>query len=212
MSFKLPDLPYAYDALEPHFDEQTMRIHHDKHHAGYTKKLNNAIEDTNLENMTIEQILGEVSKHPAAVRNNAGGYYNHTLFWNILTPGGKAIGDRETSKLHKAIIRSFGDFEGFRKEFMKAATGRFGSGWAWLCVSDPVGELYICSTPNQDNPLMDVNKFTGRPILGVDVWEHAYYLKYQNRRADYLEAFFELINWEVVERWYTSARTQAALV
>ncbi len=211
MAFKLPDLPYPYDAFEPHIDAETMEIHHQKHHAGYTRKLNNAIADTELENESIEQILRGVSKHSTAVRNNGGGYFNHSLFWRIMIPGGKQLAG-ETSRLREGLERAFGGFDKFKDEFKSAATGQFGSGWAWLCVDDPIGELYICSTPNQDNPLMDINDYSGAPILGLDVWEHAYYLKYQNRRADYVDAFFNLINWPEVERRYLGARTETALV
>jgi Fe-Mn family superoxide dismutase len=210
MAFKLPDLPYSYDALEPHFDARTMEIHHQKHHAGYTRKLNNAIAGTELEKMNIEQILRNVSNHSAAVRNNGGGFYNHSLFWQILSPKGGAK-PKEITRVSKAIDRAFGSFESFKEKFKEAATGRFGSGWAWLCIDDPVGELYICSTANQDNPLMDINDFTGIPILGLDVWEHAYYLKYQNRRADYVDAFFDLINWEEIERRYLAARSEVVM-
>lgn len=210
MAFKLPDLPYSYDALEPHFDARTMEIHHQKHHAGYTRKLNDAIAGTKLEKMSIEQILENVSNHSGAVRNNAGGFYNHSLFWKILSPKGGEK-PKETTRIHKAINRAFGSFESFKEEFKKAATGQFGSGWAWLCIDDPVGELYICSTANQDNPLMDTNNFTGIPVLGLDVWEHAYYLKYQNRRGDYVDAFFELINWDEIERRYLAARSEVVM-
>lgn len=211
MAFKLPELPYSYDALEPHFDAKTMEIHHTKHHAGYTKKLNDAIEGTELNKKSIEEILRTVSEHSTAVRNNAGGFYNHSLFWKTLSPkgGSEPAGQRY---IHQALLRSFGSWEGFVKTFTDEATSRFGSGWAWLCVNDPVGELYVCSTPNQDNPLMDVNDYKGVPILGLDVWEHAYYLKYQNRRADYVKAFFELINWEAVNQLYLSARDQVIMV
>lgn len=211
MSFKLPDLPYKYSALEPHIDAKTMEIHHTKHHAGYTKKLNKAIEGTDLEQMSIEEILTTVSKHSTAVRNNGGGFYNHSLFWKILSPEGGGE-PTEHRYLHQALIRAFGSWKEFTKAFKNAATGRFGSGWAWLCVNDPVGELYICSTPNQDNPLMDINEFKGIPILGLDVWEHAYYLNYQNRRADYVDAFFNLINWDAVNQNYLAAREQTIMV
>lgn len=202
MSFKLPDLPYAYDALEPHFDKETMEIHHGKHHAGYTKKLNAALEGTDLEDTAIENILKEVSKHSTAVRNNGGGFYNHSLFWNILSPNG---GGTPEGELAKAIDDSFGSFEKFKEEFSNAAKTRFGSGWAWLCVQN--GKLSICSTPNQDNPLMDVAECTGGiPILGIDVWEHAYYLKYQNKRPDYVAAFWNLVNWKEVDKRYNVAK------
>lgn len=211
MAFKLPDLPYDYNALEPHIDARTMEIHHQKHHAGYTNKLNKAIEGTELEQLSIEQILRQVSGHSDAVRNNAGGYYNHTLFWNVISPDGGGQPE-EITRIHKGINMAFGTFDRFKEAFKEAATGQFGSGWAWLCVSDPVGELYICSTPNQDNPLMDVNNFSGQPILGLDVWEHAYYLKYQNRRGDYVDAFFDLINWKEVETRYLAARKESASI
>lgn len=211
MAFQLPDLPYAYDALEPHFDERTMKIHHQKHHNGYTTKLNKAIEGTDLEKQSIEQILRNVSQHATAVRNNAGGFYNHSLFWRILSPEGGGRPE-EITRIHKGLEMAFGGYEQFKKQFAEAATGQFGSGWAWLCVDEPVGDLYICATPNQDNPLMDVNDYKGIPILGLDVWEHAYYLNYQNKRADYVDAFFNLINWKVVEERYLAARSEVALV
>ena len=211
MKFHLPDLAYSYDALEPHFDAETMNIHHTKHHQGYTDKLNKAIEGTDLEGKAIEQVLAEVSKHPAAVRNNAGGFYNHSLFWKILSPDGGGAPEKG-SGIQKSIDRKFGRFENFKKDFKEVATGRFGSGWAWLCVNEPTGDLFITSTPNQDNPLMDVAAFKGIPILGLDVWEHAYYLKYQNRRAEYVEAFFHLVDWQVVNKHFEAARTSAMLV
>jgi superoxide dismutase, Fe-Mn family len=211
MAFTLPDLPYDYDALEPQIDARTMEIHHSKHHAGYTKKLNAAIEGTDLEKRSIQQILAEVSKHPAAVRNNAGGFYNHDLFWNILSPDGGGVPD-DSSDIHQRIVNAFGTYEGFQDEFTKAATGQFGSGWAWLCVHDPVGNLFITSTPNQDNPLMDDAPNKGVPILGLDVWEHAYYLKYQNRRPEYVSAFFDLVNWEEVNTRYQAAIKQVAMI
>lgn len=211
MAFTLPDLPYDYDALEPQFDARTMEIHHAKHHAGYTKKLNAAIEGTDLEKLSIGQILAEVSQHPAAVRNNAGGFYNHDLFWNILSPVGGGVPD-DSSDIHQRIVNTFGTYEGFQDEFTKAATGQFGSGWAWLCVHDPVGNLFITSTPNQDNPLMDDAPNKGVPILGLDVWEHAYYLKYQNRRPEYVSAFFDLINWEEVNTRYQAAIKKVAMI
>ncbi len=208
MAFKLPDLPYAYDALEPYIDARTMEIHHTKHHAGYTNKLNAAIEGTALENMKIEDILAEVSKHSAAVRNNGGGYYNHKLFWQIMGPNGEGAPSAQMN-ISKAIERDFGSFENFKDEFSKAAATVFGSGWAWLCV-DKNDKLFICKTPNQDNPLMDVNDFEGQPILGLDVWEHAYYLKYQNRRPDYIENFFNVINWHEVTKRYNDANEGAS--
>ncbi|MFO8022773.1 MAG: superoxide dismutase [Perlabentimonas sp.] len=197
MSFELPKLPYNYDALEPYIDATTMEIHHSKHHGGYTKKLNSAIEGTPLAGKPIEDILKEVSKHPAGVRNNGGGYYNHNLFWENMAPnaGGKPSGD-----LAKAIDKHFGSFDDFKDKFSQAAASRFGSGWAWLINRQ--GELVITSTPNQDNPLMDVAEVKGQPLLALDVWEHAYYLKYQNRRPDYIENFWNVVNWKEVEKRY----------
>ncbi|HLV23274.1 MAG TPA: superoxide dismutase [Moheibacter sp.] len=192
MAFELPNLPYAFDALEPHIDAKTMEIHHDKHHAGYTNNLNNAIQGTEMENWTIEEILKNGSGK-AAVRNNGGGYYNHNLFWEVMSPNG---GGKPSGELAEAIDSAFGSFEAFKDEFSKAAATRFGSGWAWLCVND--GKLEICSTANQDNPLMPDSGCEGKPILGLDVWEHAYYLNYQNRRPDYIEAFFNVVNWDKV--------------
>ncbi len=207
MAFKLPDLPYAFDALEPNIDARTMEIHHGKHHAGYTSKLNAAIEGTDLEGKKIEDILANVSKHSTAVRNNGGGYYNHCLFWEIMSPEG---GEPSTQmNIRKAIDRDFGSYENFKDEFAKAAATRFGSGWAWLCV-DGNDKLFITSTPNQDNPLMDVADKQGTPILGLDVWEHAYYLNYQNRRPDYIEAFFNVINWHEVTKRYNDANPGAS--
>lgn len=212
MKFHLPELPYPYAALEPHFDAETMKIHHTKHHQGYTNKLNQAIEDNpDLEGLSIEQVLARVSKYPAALRNNAGGYYNHALFWKTLSPEGGGEPEKG-SGLQKSMDRKFGRFENFRKEFKEAALNRFGSGWAWLCVDEPAGDLFITSTPNQDNPLMDDANFKGIPILGLDVWEHAYYLKYQNRRADYVDAFFKLIDWKAVNQYFEAARKEAMLV
>ena len=195
MAFQLPDLPYSFDALEPHIDARTMEIHHDKHHAGYTNNLNNAIAGSELEGKTIEQILANVSKHSTAVRNNGGGYYNHNLFWEVMSPNGGQI----NGPIADAINRDFGSYENFKKQFSDAAGSRFGSGWAWL-VKDSSGKLAIGSTPNQDNPLMDLSDFKGTPILGLDVWEHAYYLNYQNRRPDYISAFFNVINWDEVNK------------
>ncbi len=196
MAFQLPDLPYAFDALEPHIDARTMEIHHGKHHAAYTTNLNNAIAGTEMESMTIEQILANVSKYPMAVRNNGGGFWNHNLFWEIMSPngGGVAIG-----AVAEAINRDFGSFDEFKSQFSAVAAGRFGSGWAWL-IKDGNGKLHITSTPNQDNPLMDIAEVKGTPILGLDVWEHAYYLNYQNRRPDYITAFWNVINWDEVNR------------
>jgi len=192
MAFNLPDLKYDYNSLEPHFDAKTMEIHHSKHHAGYTNNLNNAIKETNYENMSIEDIL-KSSDLPVGVRNNGGGFYNHCLFWSILSPNG---GGEPEGKLLEAINRDFGSFENMKSEFNKAAATRFGSGWAWLCCNN--GMLSICSTANQDNPLMD-GQCGGTPIMGLDVWEHAYYLNYQNRRPDYINAFWNLVDWNAVE-------------
>ena len=199
--FELPKLPYAYDALEPYIDKTTMEIHHTKHHNGYVTKLNDAVAGTDLENKSLEDILKEVSQHPVGVRNNGGGHYNHSLFWTIMKKGGGGFpkGDLET-----AIGSSFGSFEEFKKKFSAAAAGRFGSGWAWLIVKD--GKLVVTSTPNQDNPLMDVADDKGTPILGLDVWEHAYYLKYQNKRPEYIENWWNLINWEEVTRRFKEAK------
>ncbi|WP_282015156.1 superoxide dismutase [Marinifilum flexuosum] len=198
MAFELPKLAYSYDALEPHIDARTMEIHHSKHHAGYTNNLNAAIAGTDLEGKSIEDILANISKHSVAVRNNGGGFYNHDLFWKVMSPngGGKPVGDLLT-----AIEKDFGSFDAFKEEFSKAAATRFGSGWAWL-VKHADGKLVVTSTANQDNPLMDVADVKGTPILGLDVWEHAYYLKFQNRRPDYISVFWEVINWEeVVKRF-----------
>lgn len=208
MAFQLPDLPYAFDALEPHIDARTMEIHHDKHHAGYTRKLNAAIEGTELEGKKIEEILLHVSEYSTAVRNNGGGYYNHSLFWSIMSPDGGGV---PSSRLNiaKAIERDFGSFEKFKEEFSAAAKSQFGSGWAWLCV-DGHDKLHVCATPNQDNPLMDVvTEHTGKPVLGLDVWEHAYYLNYQNRRPDYVEAFFSVVDWKAVSKRYNDANEGA---
>ncbi|CEN32433.1 superoxide dismutase [Capnocytophaga cynodegmi] len=194
MSFTLPKLPYAYDALEPHIDARTMEIHHTKHHNAYTTNLNTAITGTNLEGKTIEEILKNLDMSNGAVRNNGGGFYNHNLFWEVMSPNG---GGKPTGDLAKAIDEKFGSFDTFKEEFAKAAATRFGSGWAWLCVHKG-GKLEVCSTPNQDNPLMPDTGCGGKPILGLDVWEHAYYLNYQNRRPDYIQAFFNVINWEKV--------------
>ena len=195
MAFELPQLPYAHDALEPHIDTRTMEIHHGKHHAGYTNNLNNAIAGTDLEGKSIEEILGNMDMNNNAVRNNGGGYYNHDLFWKVMSPNG---GGNPTGAVAEAIDAAFGSFEAFKDEFSKAAATRFGSGWAWLCVKD--GKLEVCSTANQDNPLMPGIACEGTPILGLDVWEHAYYLNYQNRRPDYINAFFNVINWDEVNR------------
>lgn len=197
MSFELPKLPYAYDALEPHIDARTMEIHHGKHHAGYTAKLNAAVDFSEFENKSIEEILaGDLTP---AIRNNGGGFYNHCLFWTVMSPNG---GGQPSGELADAINEAFGSFETFKDEFSKAAATQFGSGWAWLCVKD--GKLSVCSTPNQDNPLMK-DGCGGTPILGIDVWEHAYYLNYQNRRPDYIEAFFNVVNWEEVDRRFKAS-------
>jgi len=199
MAFELPSLPYAYDALEPHIDARTMEIHHSKHHQAYTTNLNNAIAGTDMENMSIEEILLNCKDKPA-LRNNGGGFWNHNLFWETMGPN---AGGNPTGELAAAIDAAFGSFETFKDEFAKAATTRFGSGWAWLCVTN--GSLEICSTPNQDNPLMGEG-CSGTPILGLDVWEHAYYLHYQNRRPDYINAFFNVINWDVVAAKFAAAK------
>ena len=196
MSFKLTDLRYDYNALEPYIDARTMEIHHTKHHAGYTANLNKAIEGTALEGKSIEEILSGISSQPAAVRNNGGGYYNHNLYWAVMGPGG---GGEPAGILLDAINSAFGSFADFRSQFSTAAATRFGSGWAWL-VKSADGSLVVTSTPNQDNPLMDLAEVKGTPILGIDVWEHAYYLKYQNRRPEYIEAFWNVINWDEVTR------------
>ena len=200
--FTLPDLPYAYDALEPHIDARTMEIHHSKHHQGYTNKLNAALEGSDASKSSIEDLLANVSKHGTGVRNNGGGFYNHGLFWQVMSPDG---GGEPTGELAEAINKTFSDYESFKKDFKSAAGTRFGSGWAWLIVKDN-GELAVTSTPNQDNPLMDVAEVKGTPILGLDVWEHAYYLNYQNRRPDYVEAFFSVINWDAVAERYQDAK------
>ena len=202
MAFQLPELPYAYDALEPNIDARTMEIHHGKHHNGYTTKLNNAIAGTDLEGKSIEDILANVSSAGAGVRNNGGGFYNHCLFWEVMSPNG---GGDATGAVGEAINATFGSFEDFKSEFAKAAATRFGSGWAWLCVQAD-GSLCVCSTANQDNPMMDTAECPGTPILGLDGWEHAYYLNYQNRRPDYISAFFNVINWDVVNAKFAAAK------
>ena len=199
MAFELPSLKYSFDALEPHIDTKTMQIHHGKHHAGYTNNLNNAIKGTDLETMSIETILAELDLNNAAVRNNGGGFFNHSLFWNVMSPNGGGV---PSGDLASAINDSFGSFDEFKSAFSKAAGTRFGSGWAWLCVH-PGGKLEVCSTPNQDNPLMKGVGCGGQPILGLDVWEHAYYLNYQNRRPDYISGFFNVINWDFVSELYS---------
>ena len=194
MVFTLPELEYGYDALEPYIDARTMEIHHTRHHASYTNNLNAAIEGTDMEGLSMEELLRNISKYPVAVRNNGGGFYNHNLFWNVMSPDG---GGTPSGALLDAINGSFGSYDEFKEQFSKAAATRFGSGWAWLLVNN--GGLVISSTPNQDNPLMDIAEVKGLPILGLDVWEHAYYLKYQNRRPDYVAAFWNIINWKEVE-------------
>ena len=199
MSFELPQLPYSHDALEPHVDKRTMEIHHGKHHAGYTNNLNNAIKGTELETLSIEEILSSLDMTNMAVRNNGGGFFNHSLFWNIMSPNGGGSPDED---LLSAINVSFGSFENFKTAFSKAAATRFGSGWAWLCVH-PGGKLEVCSSANQDNPLMEGIGCGGYPILGLDVWEHAYYLNYQNRRPDYIAGFFNVISWGAVSKRFS---------
>ena len=201
MSFQLPDLNYGFDSLEPHIDAKTMQIHHGKHHAGYTSKLNAAIEGTDLEGKSIEDLLSNLDLSNSAVRNNGGGYYNHCLFWEIMSPNG---GGSPSGNLLDAIEKAFGSFDEFKAEFSKAAATRFGSGWAWLCAHSD-GSLEICSTANQDNPIMNGIGCGGSPILGLDVWEHAYYLNYQNRRPDYINGFFNVIDWAKVEEKYNSS-------
>jgi Fe-Mn family superoxide dismutase len=199
MAHSLPALPYSFDALEPHIDAQTMQIHHDKHHQAYVDNLNKALAGTGAEDKTLEELMANISSYPVAVRNNGGGHYNHTLFWTVLGPnGGQPSGD-----LAKAINDAFGSFDAFKEKMNTAGATRFGSGWAWLIVKD--GKLEVTSTPNQDNPLMDIAQVKGHPILGLDVWEHAYYLKYQNRRPEYLTNIWNVINWNEVEKRYKAA-------
>jgi superoxide dismutase, Fe-Mn family len=200
MAFTLPSLPYAHDALEPHIDKQTMEIHHGKHHQAYVDNLNKAIAGTENENKSIEELVAGAGKISPAVRNNGGGHWNHTFFWEILAPN---AGGEPTGKLADEIKSTFGSFEEFKEKFAAAGATRFGSGWAWLIVKD--GKLEITSTPNQDNPLMDVAEVKGTPVLGIDVWEHAYYLKYQNRRPEYLKAFWNVVNWPAVSKRYEAA-------
>jgi Fe-Mn family superoxide dismutase len=202
MSFELPNLPYAHDALEPHIDARTMEIHHGKHHAGYTAKLNAAVEGTANEGKSITDILKGLDMGNGALRNNGGGYYNHNLFWEVMTPNG---GGAPSGDLAAAIDKAYGSFEGFKDAFSNAAATQFGSGWAWLCVHKG-GAVEVCSTPNQDNPLMPGVSCEGTPILGLDVWEHAYYLNYQNRRPDYINAFFNVINWDKVSELYAAGK------
>lgn len=204
MAFTLPNLPYAFNALEPHIDAQTMQIHHGKHHAAYVNNLNKAIEGkANLESKSIEDLISNLAAVPenirTTVRNNGGGHYNHTLFWEIMSPKG---GGKPAGELAKAIDQDFGGFDALKEKLSTAAATRFGSGWAWLTVSG--GKLCVCSTPNQDNPVMDVAECRGTPIFGIDVWEHAYYLKYQNRRPDYIAAFWNVVNWSAVAQRYAA--------
>ena len=201
MSFTLPQLNFSYDALEPHIDSRTMEIHHSKHHQGYTNKLNAALENIDLSFDSIEDLLSKIDMKNMALRNNAGGFYNHKLFWEIMTPSSN---NEMSLELKDSIEKSFGSFQEFKSQFSSAAASRFGSGWAWLCVKD--GELEVCSSANQDNPLMPMIGCGGTPILGIDVWEHAYYLNYQNRRPDYISAFFEVINWGVVSEKFDQAK------
>tara|TARA_B100001564_G_scaffold71266_1_gene56588 strand:+ start:398 stop:1003 length:606 start_codon:yes stop_codon:yes gene_type:complete len=201
MSFTLPQLNFSYDALEPHIDSRTMEIHHSKHHQGYTNKLNAALENIDLSFDSIEDLLSKIDMKNMALRNNAGGFYNHKLFWEIMTPSSN---NEMSLELKDSIEKSFGNFQEFKSQFSSAAASRFGSGWAWLCVKD--GELEVCSSANQDNPLMPMIGCGGTPILGIDVWEHAYYLNYQNRRPDYISAFFEVINWGVVSEKFDQAK------
>jgi len=200
MSFELPKLTYEYTALEPNIDARTMEIHHSKHHQAYVTNLNNALAGTDAENLSIEDICKNISKYPMPVRNNGGGHFNHSFFWKIIGPNAGGI---PSGKLLDAINADLGGMDKFKEEFAKAATTRFGSGWAWLCVKE--GKLCVCSTPNQDNPLMDIADCKGAPILGLDVWEHAYYLHYQNRRPDYITAFWNVVNWAEVEKLYAAA-------
>jgi superoxide dismutase, Fe-Mn family len=201
MPHTLPTLPYAHDALEPHFDKMTMDIHHGKHHNAYVTNLNNAIVGTDAENKSIEELIANISNYSMPIRNNGGGHWNHTFFWNSLAPN---AGGSATGKLSDAIAAEFGSFDTFKEKFAAAGTTRFGSGWAWLCV-DANKKLCVCSTPNQDNPLMDIADCKGTPILGLDVWEHAYYLHYQNRRPDYIAAFWNVVNWAEVSNRYEAA-------
>lgn len=210
MAFELPELGFSFDALEPHIDAKTMEIHHGKHHAGYVAKLNAAVEGTDLGDLEICQVMGKISELPAdkqtAVRNNGGGHFNHSLFWKILAPGGA---NAPTGDLAAAIDSDLGGLDGFKKQFSAAAATRFGSGWAWLCICKE-GKLCVCSTPNQDNPMMTgIVECEGAPILGLDVWEHAYYLNYQNRRPDYISAFFNVINWDAVSAYLEKVKEHA---
>jgi len=200
MAFELPALPYATNALEPNIDQLTMEIHHGKHHNAYVTNLNNALKGTDAESLSIEEIVKHISKYPMAVRNNGGGHYNHSFFWKIIGPNGAG---KPSGELAAAIDKTFGSFDAFKEQFAAAGATRFGSGWAWLIVAD--GALKITSTPNQDNTLMDIAEVKGTPVLGIDVWEHAYYLKYQNRRPDYIAAFWNVVNWSEVEKLYKAA-------
>lgn len=200
MTFELAPLPYAFNALEPHIDARTMEIHHGKHHQAYVTNLNNAISGTEAEGLSLEEICRNISKYPTAVRNNGGGHFNHDLFWKLLSPSG---GGAPSGSLMDAINAAFGTFEEFKSKFAAAGATRFGSGWAWLIKKED-GKLEICSTPNQDNPLMDIAEVKGTPILGLDVWEHAYYLHYQNRRPDYISAFWNVLNWDEVSNLFES--------
>jgi superoxide dismutase, Fe-Mn family len=202
MAFELPALPYAHDALEPHIDTATMQIHHGKHHAAYVNNLNAAIAGTEHEGKSLEELMANISKLSPAVRNNGGGHYNHSLFWTVMSPNG---GGTPSGELAADIEKTFGSFDAFKEEFAKAAATRFGSGWAWLAVKAD-GSLCVCSSPNQDNPLMDISECPGTPILGLDVWEHAYYLHYQNRRPDYISAFWNVVNWDEVAKRYAAAK------
>lgn len=202
MAFTLPDLPYAPAALEPHIDARTMEIHHGKHHAAYVNNLNAAIQGTDNEGKSLEELLANISKLPVAVRNNGGGHWNHSMFWSVMAPN---AGGAPSGELAAAIDKAFGSFDTFKTQFNAAAATRFGSGWAWLCVGED-GGLFVSSTPNQDNPLMDIAEKPGRPILGLDVWEHAYYLHYQNRRPDYIAAWWNIVNWNEVAKRFASAK------
>jgi Fe-Mn family superoxide dismutase len=202
MAFELPALPYATDALEPHIDTRTMEIHHGKHHNAYVTNLNNAVAGTELEGKSIDEIIANISKAPGAVRNNGGGHFNHSLFWSVMSPNG---GGTPSGDLAGAIDSTFGSFDAFKAEFSKAGATRFGSGWAWLSV-DANGGLFVSSTPNQDNPVMDIAEKSGTPILGLDVWEHAYYLNYQNRRPDYISSFWNVVDWDAVAQRYSASK------
>lgn len=202
MAFELPALPYATDALEPHIDKLTMEIHHGKHHNAYVNNLNNAVAGTDAKGKSLDEIIANISKYSTAIKNNGGGVYNHSLFWSVMSPNG---GGTPSGELASAIGSTFGSFEALKEEFSKAAATRFGSGWAWLCV-DANGGLFVTSTPNQDNPVMDIAEKSGTPILTLDVWEHAYYLNYQNRRPDYISSFWNVIDWDAVAQRYADAK------